>query len=76
MTIREFDRIVMGVRGLLVDLSENRCRVPQALRPPEEAAVCDEKSIGKTDLGSRQKANRLPDFLVQRSPAFRSRNYA
>jgi hypothetical protein len=53
MTIREFNRIVMGVAGLFVDLSENRCGVPHtSFRPTEEAATCDEKSIRKSNLGS------------------------
>jgi hypothetical protein len=58
VTIRKFDRIVMGVRGLFVDLPENRCGVPHALRPTEEAAVCDEKPIRKaiSVAGRRQTA--------------------
>jgi hypothetical protein len=57
MTIRKFKRIVMGVGGLFVDLSENRCGVPHALRPAEEAAVCDEKSGKAISVpGRRQTA--------------------
>jgi hypothetical protein len=59
MTIRKFNRVVMGAGGLLVDLPENRRGIPHAPpRPAEEAAVCDKQSIGKSDFGSRQKANR------------------
>jgi hypothetical protein len=59
MTIREFDRIVMGVGGLFVDLSENRCGVAHASpRPAEEATVSDKKPVRKSNFGSWQKANR------------------
>jgi len=59
MTIRKFNRVVMGTGGLFVDLPENRRGIPHAPpRPAEEAAVCDKQSVGKSDFGSRQKANR------------------
>jgi len=59
MTIREFNRIVMRTGGLFVDLPENRRGIPHTPpRPTKEAAVRDEKSVRKSDLGSRQKANR------------------
>jgi hypothetical protein len=59
MTIRKFNRVVMGAGGLFVDLPENRRGIPHApARPAEEAAVCDKQSVGKSDFGSRQKANR------------------
>jgi hypothetical protein len=59
VTIREFNSIVMGAGGLLVDLPENRCGIPHTPPwPTEEAAVCDRKSVCKSDFGSWQKANR------------------
>jgi len=59
MPIRKFKRIVMGAGGLFVDLAEDRCGIPYtAPRPTEEAAVRDEDSVPKSNLGSRQKANR------------------
>jgi hypothetical protein len=59
MTIREFNRVVMGAGRLLIDLPENSCGVSHAAaRPAEEAAVCNEKSVRKSDFGSWQKANR------------------
>jgi hypothetical protein len=59
MTIRKFNRVVMGTGGLFIDLPENRRRIPHAPPwPAEEAAVCDKQSVGKSDFGSRQKANR------------------
>src|SRR5258707_12446585 len=59
MTIRKFNRVVMGTGGLFVNLPENRRSIPHAPpRPAEEAAVCDKQSVRKSDFGSRQKANR------------------
>src|SRR5260370_36920389 len=49
MPIRKFNRVVMGTRGLFVDLPENRRRIPHAPPlPDEQAAVCDRHSVWKS----------------------------
>jgi hypothetical protein len=70
MTIRKFNRVVMGAGGLFVDLPENRRGIPHASpRPAEEAAVCDKQSTGKAiSVPARQTAN--SGFLEQRSHRF------
>jgi hypothetical protein len=51
VTIREFNRIVMGIKRLLVDLPENRCGVARTAPPPtKETAMCDAESVWKSDL--------------------------
>jgi hypothetical protein len=73
MTIDKFNRVVMDAGGLFVDLSENRCGMPHAsLRPTEEVAVCDEKSVRKSDFGSGQRQTatfRLSGAANPRVPA-------
>src|SRR5262249_55017979 len=70
MAIRKFHRVVMRAGGLFVDLPEDRCCILYTTpRPAEEAAGCDGDSARKSNLSSRQKANRHLQAFWRREAA-------